>query len=216
MSGNVSIIILWHHFNLHSQISEGYKEMENSFEQAPDHLPEPIDDGAATHLMGMQLPDISLPATTGKIISLAHYADAFVLYIYPMTGVPGTALPEGWDDMPGARGCTPQSCALRDYYAEIKALGAELIGLSSQNLTYQQEMAHRLHLTFPVLSDTDFTLAEKIQLPSFTLNGVRYLKRLTMICKNGVILATHYPVFPSTSDPLWLAKELPKVFNKTV
>ena len=187
--------------------------MADSFQTMPIDLPVPNDDGAADHLLGSNLPDIKLPSTSGGSVLLSEVVGTFVLYIYPMTGVPGTELPAGWDDVPGARGCTPQSCALRDYYTDIEAMGAELFGLSSQGTAYQQEMAVRLQLNFPVLSDADFAFAEALGLPSFVLHNVRYLKRLTMIVQNNVIRAVHYPVFPSTADPEWLATELSNLIN---
>ena len=126
-----------------------------------------------------------------------------------MTGVPGTDLPPGWDDMPGARGCTPQSCALRDAHEDIKAHGATLVGLSCQTTDYQSEMAKRLNLDFPILSDARFKFAEQLSLPEFSLDNQRYLKRLTMIIQHNIIKAVHYPVFPSTADPEWLEVTLP-------
>jgi len=187
--------------------------MSTDFLTTPDDLPVPSDDGGADHLIGMSIPDIQLPTTKGGALSLQRYADIIVLYIYPMTGVPGTALPDGWDDMPGARGCTPQSCALRDAYDDIRGFGAELVGLSSQSPEYQSEMALRLGLTFPILSDAAFAFSKALNLPSFALHEVTYLKRLTMIIRNDVIEAVHYPVFPSTSDPAWLTKMLPKILS---
>lgn len=193
--------------------------MSDNFLSVPKDLPQPTDDGGADHLVGLALPDIALPSTKGPPnnpndhINLAHYAPLFALYIYPMTGVPETALPDGWDDMPGARGCTPQSCALRDYYAELRGHGAELAGLSSQSPAYQLELSSRLHLPYPILSDANFAFAEALRLPEFTLNGARYLRRLTMICHKGVIAAVHYPVFPSTADPAWLEAMLPKILT---
>ena len=119
----------------------------------PTNLPVPLDDGLADHLIGMKLPSLSLTATNGTKIDLSQVEGCLVLYCYPRTGTPNTSLPEGWDQIPGARGCTPQSCAYRDHYQEIKALGAEVFGLSTQATAYQKEMVGRLHLPFTVLSD---------------------------------------------------------------
>jgi len=131
-----------------------------------------------------------------------------VIYCYPMTGKPGIPLPEGWDDIPGARGCTPQSCAFRDHHAELSALGADVFGLSTQNTDYQKEMAERLHLPFLVLSDADFVFCQAMRLPTFEVNGMRLLKRVTMIADKGTIMRVHYPVFPSNSDAAWVISQL--------
>ena len=184
--------------------------MSNDFLSAPEDLPMPIDDGEANHLLDMAIPDMPLPSTKGGSLSLATHANLIVLFIYPMTGVPGTDLPPGWDDMPGARGCTQQSCALRDAHSDISSYGAELIGMSCQTTDYQSEMTNSLSVDFPILSDANFAFAEALNLPDFTLNDVRYLKRITMIIKNAVIKAVHYPVFPSTADIEWLKTTLPE------
>lgn len=132
----------------------------------------------------------------------------FVLYCYPRTGTPNTSLPEGWDQISGARGCTPQSCAYRDHYKELKELGAEVFGLSVQTTEYQTEMLNRLHLPFPVLSDEHFEFQRALNLPKFEVAGMTLLKRLTLIVQDGVVEAVHYPVFPSDSDPAWVMDKL--------
>lgn len=124
--------------------------------QLPANLPVPEDDGSTDHLKGMKLPNLSLNATTGVAINLSQIKDKLVIYCYPMTGQPNVPLPEGWDEIPGARGCTPQSCSYRNHYQELKLLGAEVVGLSVQSTGYQKEMADRLHLPFPIISDEDF------------------------------------------------------------
>ena len=174
----------------------------------PTNLPVPLDDGLADHLIGMKLPSLSLLATNGTRIDLSQVQRHFVLYCYPRTGTPNTQLPEGWDQIPGARGCTPQSCAYRDHYQEIKALGAEVFGLSTQATAYQKEMVGRLHLPFPVLSDEQFEFQRALNLPTFKVAGMTLLKRLTMIIRDGEIEAVHYPVFPSDSDPAWVMDKL--------
>ena len=176
--------------------------------QIPPNLPVPTDDGLADDLIGMQLPSLSLTATNGTEIDLSQIKGRLVVYSYPRTGTPNTSLPEGWDQIPGARGCTPQSCAYRDHYQEIKALGAEVYGLSTQSTEYQTEMVNRLHLPFPVLSDQHFEFQRALNLPTFEVAGMKLLKRLTMIVKDGVIEAVHYPVFPSDSDPAWVIDRL--------
>jgi len=172
--------------------------------KTPDDLPIPQDDGAANHLIGMTLPNLSLVGTNGKQINIGSFRDFLVIYCYPMTGQPNVALPEGWDQIPGARGCTPQSCSFRDHYQELKALKAEVVGLSVQSTDYQKEMAERLHLPFAVVSDADFKFQKALNLPTFVASGMTLLKRLTIIAKDGKIVAVHYPIFPSDSDPAWV------------
>src|ERR1019366_5389155 len=163
----------------------------------PDDLPRPVDDGAADHLTGQALPGLRLRSTDARVIVLASLGQPrAVLYLYPMTGRPGIALPERWDLIPGARGCTPESCGFRDYHAELQAAGAEVYGLSSQSTDYQKEAAGRLHLPFPLLSDQTLTLADALQLPTFTAGGMRLFTRLTMVIADGLIERVFYPVFP--------------------
>lgn len=182
--------------------------MTGSLQSLPDNLPKPVDDGAADHLLGMALPELTLPATNGEMISPGQIARRLVIYAYPMTGRPDVPLPDGWDEIPGARGCTPQSCSFRDHYAELQALDAEVFGLSTQSTDYQKEMVDRLHLPFPVLSDADHGFADALRLPTFEVAGLLLLKRLTMIVDGGIIRAVHYPVFPSDSDPDWVMNTL--------
>jgi peroxiredoxin len=172
--------------------------------QLPTDLPIPQDDGAANHLVGMRIPSISLTATTGEQFGFGNMAGRLVIYCYPMTGQPNVALPDGWDQIPGARGCTPQSCSFRDHYQELRALGAEVVGLSVQSTDYQKEMADRLHLPFAVLSDVDYQFQQALKLPTFVAAGMTLLKRITLIVNDGVIEAVHYPIFPSDSDPAWV------------
>jgi peroxiredoxin len=176
--------------------------------QLPVDLPIPQDDGAANHLVGMRIPTILLGATTGNELNLGGIKGRLVIYCYPMTGQPNVALPEGWDQIPGARGCTPQSCSFRDHYQELRSLGAEVVGLSVQSTQYQQEMADRLHLPFPVVSDAHYQFQGALELPTFIAAGMTLLKRITLIANNGVIEAVHYPIFPSDSDPAWVINYL--------
>lgn len=171
--------------------------------QLPSDLPIPQDDGAAQHLKGMRIPEISLHATTGNKLNPGDIQGRLVIYCYPMTGQPNVALPEGWDQIPGARGCTPQSCSYRDHYQELSSLGVQVMGLSVQSHQYQQEMVDRLHLPFPVLSDENYQFQQALHLPTFTAAGMTLLKRITLIANDGVIEAVHYPIFPSDSDPAW-------------
>jgi peroxiredoxin len=163
----------------------------------PPGIPAPQDDGSAKHLQGTRLPDIALPATGGGSVTLATLKGRTVVYIYPRTGVPGTDLPPGWDKIPGARGCTPQSCSFRDHFGELKRLGvAQLFGLSTQDTAYQQEAASRLHLPFAILSDEKLTLTKALKLPTFTTSGMTLLKRMALVIDDGKISHVFYPVFP--------------------
>jgi peroxiredoxin len=163
----------------------------------PDDLPEPRDDGAARHLVGMELPDLALPATDGANVRLSILGGRTVVYVYPRTGRPGQALPTGWDAIPGARGCTPQSCGFRDHFAEMRELGvAALYGLSTQDTAYQREVAERLHLPFAILSDADLKLTRAMRLPTFTVDGMTLLKRMAWVLDDGVVSRVFYPVFP--------------------
>jgi len=176
----------------------------------PPNLPAPQDDGAARHLAGLKLPSLPLTATDGAQVDLSKLSGRTVVYIYPRTGVPGRQMPEGWDAIPGARGCTPQSCGFRDHFAELKRLGvAQLFGLSTQDSAYQNEAVTRLHLPFPILSDATFALTRAIRLPTFVVEGVTLLKRMALVIDDGVITKVFYPVFPpdqSAAEVIaWLA-----------
>jgi len=163
----------------------------------PLDLPIPVDDGAARHLTGTRLPDITLAATTGPAVNLSKLQHLSVLYVYPRTGVPGVDAPPGWDDIPGARGCTPQSCGFRDHFAELKALGvAQVFGLSTQDTAYQREAAQRLHLPFPLLSDAQLQLKSAIGLPTFFTSGMTLYRRMAMVLEDATIVRVFYPVFP--------------------
>jgi peroxiredoxin len=163
----------------------------------PTALPVPIDDGAAGHLEGARLPAVVLAATDGARIDPSGLAGTTVIYIYPRTGRPGSELPEGWDDIPGARGCTPQSCSFRDHFAELQGLGvARVFGLSTQDSDYQREAVERLHLPFPLLSDEDLEFALALRLPTFTISGMTLLKRMVLVITDGVVRKVFYPVYP--------------------
>jgi peroxiredoxin len=164
----------------------------------PADLPVPVDDGACDHLAGMRVPAIALPSTGGREVVLAEAgAPRAVVYIYPRTGVPGQALPDGWDAIPGARGCTPQSCSFRDHFADLKALGvAQVFGLSTQDADYQREAVERLRLPFPILSDVELKLTRAIDLPTFAVAGMILLKRMAWVIDDGVVTKVFYPVFP--------------------
>ena len=170
--------------------------MNDNFFELPKDLPVPLDDGAAAHLKGMSLVKIALPSTDGATVDLSSLTGLFVIYIYPMTGRPGVPLPVGWDAIPGARGCTPQSCSFRDHYTELKALGSGVFGLSTQDSEYQREVRDRLHLPFELLSDSSLRLKSALRLPTFHVNGLELYKRLTLIVDRGKIEKVFYPVFP--------------------
>ena len=174
-------------------------------------FPCPVDDGATRHLLGTSVASVPLRATDGSIVTLSGMGGLVVVYAYPRTGVPGAANPPGWDMIPGARGCTPQSCSFRDHFAELQALGvASLFGLSTQDPDYQREAAERLHLPFPLLSDEDLRLTQAMNLPTFETAGMTLLKRFTLVISNGTIEHVFYPVFPpdrSAGDVIsWLGK----------
>lgn len=165
--------------------------------ELPSDLPVPVDDGACDHLFGLAMPAVSLPSTAGRLVDLgALSAPRTVIYCYPRTGSPDQPSPDGWDLIPGARGCTPQSCAFRDHHQELADLGAEVYGLSTQTTDYQREMAARLHLPFEVLSDANFALTDALRLPTFEAAGMRLVKRLTLIVRDRRIEHVFYPVFP--------------------
>ena len=163
----------------------------------PTELPVPQDDGATRHLAGMKLPALSLAATDGSSVDLSSLRGRTIVYVYPRTGLPNVLMPEGWDAIPGARGCTPQSCSFRDHFAELKQLGVgQVFGLSVQDSDYQRELVERLHLPFPVLSDFELTLTRALNLPTFTAAGMTLLKRMVFVIDDGVMTKVFYPVFP--------------------
>ena len=168
-----------------------------SYEQLPAGLPVPEDDGVAAHLPGAAMPSITLPATSGGAVDLARIGrPRAIVYVYPMTGTPGVPLVEGWDQIPGARGCTPETIGFRDHYQELTELGAVVFGLSSQDPAEQAEAAARLALPFPLLSDSGLALAGQLRLPTFMAGGVVRYKRLTLVLNLGRISRVFYPVFP--------------------
>jgi peroxiredoxin len=176
----------------------------------PPDLPVPRDDGAADRLEGIALPSLALPSTRGSDLNLAEAASGrLVAYVYPRTGVPGQPSPAGWDEIPGARGCTPQSCAFRDTLAEFTALGAGVVGISAQDPDEQREFAEREHIPFPLLSDAGLKLAVALRLPTFEVEGTTLLKRLTFVAEAEHIVRVFYPVFPPDRNAAevlaWLA-----------
>lgn len=172
--------------------------MSKDYSALPDNLPAPLDDGAARHLEGMVLPDVSLQATDGGRVSLAKLAGRTVVFAYPRTGEPGQPnLVADWDEIPGARGCTPQSCAFRDHHSDLIAHGVRQVhGLSTQTSAYQKEAAERLHLPFTLLADPHRAFATAIRLPTFEAAGQMLLKRLTLVIDDGRVTKVFYPVFP--------------------
>jgi peroxiredoxin len=185
----------------------------SDYTRLPPDLPVPVDDGAADHLAGMAVPSIRIPATVGGELDLSEAATGrLVAYVYPRTGVPGEPLIEGWDDIPGARGCTPQSCAYRDAVTEFERLGVSLVGISAQTPAEQREFAEREHIPFPLLSDHQLALAgEPLRLPTFEAGGLTLYRRLTLIAEASRIVKVFYPVFPPDRDAAevlaWLSRE---------
>ena len=162
----------------------------------PPDLPVPEDDGAADHLVGMMLPPATLESSAGPVSLREMALERLVLYIYPRTGKPGEPSPPGWDEIPGARGCTPESCAFRDHAAELSALGASVAGLSAQPLEEQVEFAERNHITYPVMADPELRLARALRLPTFDVAGMTLYKRITLVVEACAVAKVFYPVFP--------------------
>ena len=165
----------------------------------PPDLPVPADDGAAAHLPGTRLPSLALPATDGEAVDLSARPGRSVVFVYPRTGRPGVENPGGedsWNAIPGARGCTPELCDVRDDHSALRDLGAAVFGLSTQDTAYQREAVERLGLTYPLLSDESLALAEALRLPTFETDGLTLLRRLTLFVRDGVVADVIYPVFP--------------------
>ncbi len=188
-------------------------EMKSTVD-APDWstIPAPLDDGATRHLLLARMASVPLRATTGQEIDLAALRGRTVVYAYPRTGRPGVDNPPGWDLIPGARGCTPQSCSFRDHFATLRTLGVQyLFGLSTQETDYQREAAERLHLPFPLLSDEHLELARAMMLPTFETSRMTLLKRLTLVIDDRIVKHVFYPVFPpdrSAADVIeWLSRQ---------
>lgn len=173
------------------------------------NLPVPVDDGASDHLPGMAVPSIRLRSTKDRWVDLSKEPGSrIVVYCYPRTGRPDQPTPDGWDAIPGARGCTPETCGFRDHHQDLRKLGAEVFGLSTQTTDYQKEMVTRLKVPFEVLSDAEFELTRALRLPTFEFDGVTLLKRLTLVLSRGRIEKVFYPVFPPDQHAmevvLWL------------
>ena len=163
-------------------------------------LSKPFNDEAAEHLTNSKIPSITLLGTNNELINIAKLKGYVVLYCYPLTANPKTALPKNWDTIAGARGCTPQNCSYRDSYKEIVELGAQVYGFSTQTIDYQKEMALRLHLPQTILSDNELKFVNALKLPTFNVDSMTLVKRITLIIKDGVIEQVFYPIFPSTAD----------------
>ena len=170
--------------------------LDNLYE-LPKDLPVPQDDGACDHLTGMRMPKVNLRATDGTTVDMSALPQRTIIYCYPRTGRPDQASPPGWDAIPGARGCTPQSCGFRDHYDELRGFGIGLLyGLSTQDTAYQNEAVERLHLPFSILSDAGLKLTTALKLPTFEVAGMTLLKRMALIVDDGTITKVFYPVFP--------------------
>jgi peroxiredoxin len=179
-------------------------------------IPAPELDVSLEHLNNFIIPEIKLLSTSGDEIDLSKLNGLSIIYVYPMTGQPNIALPKGWDEIPGARGCTPQSCSFRDNFSELKKLNIEnIFGLSSQTTKYQKEMSERLHLPYPILSDEKLLFANALKLPTFKVDNMNLIKRITLITNNNKIIKYFYPVFPpdqNVNDVIFWLKE--SKFNK--
>src|SRR2546423_5787277 len=171
------------------------------FRELPADLPVPEDDGAADHLLGAEIPEIKLRTVVGQQLDLAAAASTIlVLYVYPRTGIPGRPPSAAWDQVPGARGCTPQNLAFRDRHPDLLALGARVVGLSAQPLPEVREFAEREHMPYPLVTDGELRMADVIGLPTFEFEGTRLYRRLTLVARQGRVTAVIYPVFPPGSD----------------
>jgi len=176
--------------------------MSENLLQLPADLPVPENDGAADHLPGLTVPPVGLMATDGTTVGLSSLAGIVVVYAYPMTGRPGRELPPGWDDIPGARGCTAETCSFRDHHTQLLEAGASAVfGLSTQSHGEQREMVERLHVPYPVLSDMNLEFTAAMRLPTFSVEGRTLLRRLTMVLQNGRVDTVFYPVFPPDEHP---------------
>lgn len=172
--------------------------MSSHYKDTPSDIPEPKDDGACNHLPGETLPHINLPCTSGSPVNLSNVPSKTILFIYPATGTPGTQLPEGWNEIPGARGCTPESLSFKQSFNEIKALGYTIYGISAQSPAEHKEAKDRLELPYELLSDENFEMTESLKLPTFhTKDGNRYMARLTLVVVDQKIQEIIYPVFPT-------------------
>jgi len=174
--------------------------------ELPQDLPVPQDDGACDHLTGLQLPSIPLRSTGGHAVDLSKLSGRTVVYCYPRTGRPDQELPKGWNEIPGARGCTPQSCGFRDRYQELQKRGLRVFGLSTQSTEYQQEAALRLHLPFDLLSDSGLVFTQALRLPTFDVEGMTLIKRLTLVVDGGQVIKVFYPVFPPDQSAATVAE----------
>lgn len=181
-------------------------------QRLPTDLPAPMDDGACTHLQGMQIPAISLRSTADRMVNLLEVAmTPTVFFFYPRTGRPEELAPQGWDKIPGARGCTPQSCGFRDQLSGFKARGVQVFGVSSQTSDFQKEFVVRNHIPYEILSDEKYLLTEALRLPTFEFNSMRLIKRLALFVQASAIEKVFYPVFPpnrNAEDVLaWLSRD---------
>jgi len=184
----------------------------SDYMQLPEDLPVPVDDGGADHLPGTKMPSVLLDASDDRQVDLGALGDGLtVLYIYPMTGTPGVELPDGWDEIPGARGCTPETCGFRDHFADLRDAGADRVfGLSTQDLATQRELVERLRLPYPLLADPEEKLGQALHLPSFQAGGATRYRRITLIIVNGTIEHVFYPIFPPNAHAIevlgWLSQ----------
>jgi peroxiredoxin len=169
---------------------------EHDVYSLPVGLPVPVDDGACDHLAGKTIPPLALESSRGPVNLAALAGERLVLYVYPRTGHPDRPLPDGWDAIPGARGCTPESCGFRNHAAELAELGAHVAGLSAQPLNEQEEFAERNRMPFPVIADPALALERALGLPTFEFDGTTLYKRVTLVAEAGTIAEVFYPVFP--------------------
>jgi peroxiredoxin len=189
----------------------GVTVMPNDIQALPPDLPVPIDDGACAHLQGAAVPPIRLKSSTRRVIDVSELRGTVVMYVFPRITAADRPVPDGWDQIPGARGCTPQSCRFRDLHQEFSSRGIQVFGVSTQSPSYQHDAAERLRLPFELLSDEQLELTHGWALPTFTVDGEVLLKRLTLVVRDGTVAKVFYPVFPPTSNAddvlAWLASQ---------
>jgi len=167
----------------------------------PDDLPQPEDDGKAKHLEGMDIPLVSLESTNGEFSTKTFQKGNYILFCYPMTGKPDIELPKGWNDIPGARGCTPENLVFKQLYLDFKDLNVTIYGISTQSIDDQNEMAQRLQIPFEVISDENHLLTKALNLPTMSVENILMIKRITLVIQDGTIKKVFYPVFPPNKHP---------------
>ncbi|VAW52529.1 Alkyl hydroperoxide reductase subunit C-like protein [hydrothermal vent metagenome] len=168
--------------------------------QLPEGLPVPVDDGACNHLEGAPFPSMLITVTPHATYDFSKEKGINIIFFYPMIGHPDSLPMTGWNEIPGARGCTPQALSYKNYFRQITKLGVRLFGASSQALKEQNDAIDRLKLPFELINDSSFLLSNALKLPTFQFNEIKMIKRLTLVVVDGVIKKVFYPVFPPNKN----------------